>query len=121
MSIRSADGGDVQQRPHRRPRRTTPLADAVALIDALWDDGRRLFNIEQIALSEAFRLHGLADRRDGAGVPALLPPQPETLHALAHRRLDAARAGIRADAAVHIASPQRGARLQPRQSARGRY
>ena len=35
------------------------LADALALIDALWDDGRRLFKIEQIAVSEAFRLHGL--------------------------------------------------------------
>jgi len=31
------------------------LADALALIDALWDDGRRLFKIEQIAVSEAFR------------------------------------------------------------------
>ena len=35
------------------------LVDAVALIDALWDAGRRLFKIEQIAVSEAFRWHGL--------------------------------------------------------------
>jgi hypothetical protein len=35
------------------------LADALALIDALWEDGRRLFKIEQIAVSEAFRLHNL--------------------------------------------------------------
>lgn len=41
-------------------RDAAPLEDAVALIDALWDAGRRMFNIEQIAVSESFRLHGLA-------------------------------------------------------------
>jgi hypothetical protein len=40
-------------------RDETALADALALIDALWDDGRRLFKIEQIAVSEAFRRAGL--------------------------------------------------------------
>src|SRR6185437_2546253 len=35
------------------------LTDALALIDALWDDGRRLFKIEQIAVSAAFARHGL--------------------------------------------------------------
>jgi hypothetical protein len=35
------------------------LADALALIDALWNADRRLFKIEQIAVSEAFRHHGL--------------------------------------------------------------
>ena len=34
------------------------IEDAVALIDALWDADRRRFNIEQIAVSEAFRAHG---------------------------------------------------------------
>ena len=36
------------------------IEDAVALIDALWDADRRRFNIEQIAVTEAFRAHGLA-------------------------------------------------------------
>ncbi len=35
------------------------LAEALALIDALWDAGKRLFKIEQIAVSEAFRRQGL--------------------------------------------------------------
>jgi hypothetical protein len=34
------------------------LADALALIDTLWDDGRRSFKIEQIAFSETFRRTG---------------------------------------------------------------
>ncbi len=43
----------------RAGRDEAALADAIALIDALWDAGRRLFKIEQIAVSETFRLHGL--------------------------------------------------------------
>ena len=43
----------------RAPRDVAALEDAVALIDALWDAGHRLFKIEQIAITEAFRLHGL--------------------------------------------------------------
>ena len=39
-------------------RDAAPLAEALALIDALWDDGKRLFKIEQIAVSEAFRRAG---------------------------------------------------------------
>ena len=39
-------------------RDKAPIDEALALIDALWDDGKRLFKIEQIALSEAFRRAG---------------------------------------------------------------
>jgi hypothetical protein len=39
-------------------RDLSAIDDAVGLIDALWRAGRRLFKIEQIAVSEAFRLHG---------------------------------------------------------------
>jgi len=42
----------------RAGRDDAALADALALIDALWDDGKRLFKIEQIAVSEAFRRAG---------------------------------------------------------------
>ena len=42
----------------RAGRDEPALAEALALIDALWDDGRRLFKIEQIAVSEAFRRAG---------------------------------------------------------------
>ena len=43
----------------RAGRDEAALAEALALIDALWDDGKRLFKIEQIAVSEAFRRAGL--------------------------------------------------------------
>jgi len=39
-------------------RDETALEDALALIDALWDAGRRMATLEQVAVSEAFRLHG---------------------------------------------------------------
>jgi hypothetical protein len=39
-------------------RDAATIEDAVALIDAMWDANRRLFKIEQIAVSEAFRAHG---------------------------------------------------------------
>jgi len=42
----------------RAGRDEPALVDALALIDALWRDGRRVFNIEQIAISEAFRVRG---------------------------------------------------------------
>lgn len=44
----------------RAERDRAAVRDALALIDALWDDGKRQFNIEQIALSEAFRIHTLS-------------------------------------------------------------
>lgn len=41
------------------PTRHVPaIEDAIALIDAFWDQGKRLFKIEQIAVSEGFRIHG---------------------------------------------------------------
>lgn len=41
-------------------RHLSALEDALALIDALFDSGFTLFKIEQIAISEAFRIHGIA-------------------------------------------------------------
>lgn len=41
----------------KRSRHLPMLEDALALIDALIDAGKRQFNIEQIAVSESFRLH----------------------------------------------------------------
>jgi hypothetical protein len=43
-----------------RASHTAALEDAVALIDAWLDGGIRQLNLEQIAVSEAFRLHGFA-------------------------------------------------------------
>lgn len=40
-------------------RHIQAVEDSVALIDALLDDARSLFTIEQIALSECFRMHGV--------------------------------------------------------------
>ncbi len=43
------------------PKRHIPvIEDAIALIDAWLDQGKNLFNIEQIAISESFRVHGVA-------------------------------------------------------------
>ena len=62
------------------------LDDALALIDALWDDGRRLFKIEQIALSEAFRLYG---RKIGETRPAFQHYCRRSLKRYMHWRIDA--------------------------------
>lgn len=62
------------------------LIDAVALIDALWDDRRRLFKIEQIAISEAFRLHG---RPIGETRPAFFHYYRRSLKRYLHWRLRA--------------------------------
>jgi hypothetical protein len=42
----------------RSGRDDAALADALALIDALYDSGRRAFNLEQFAFSEALRRTG---------------------------------------------------------------
>ena len=43
------------------PKRHIPVVeDAIALIDAWLDHGKTLFKIEQIAISESFRVHGVA-------------------------------------------------------------
>jgi hypothetical protein len=62
------------------------LVDAIALIDALWDDGKRLFKIEQIAVSEAFRLHGLPI---GETRPAFQHYYRRSLKRYMHWRIDA--------------------------------
>jgi hypothetical protein len=41
----------------RRTRHLAAIEDAVALIDAMLDAGKRSFKIEQISFSESFRLH----------------------------------------------------------------
>ncbi len=67
-------------------RDAAPLQDAVALIDALWDDNRRLFKIEQIAVSEAFRHHGLPI---GETRPAFQHYYRRSLKRYMHWRIDA--------------------------------
>jgi hypothetical protein len=70
----------------RAGRDDAALADALALIDALWDDGRRLFKIEQIAISEAFRRHGLPI---GEARPAFEHYFRRSLKRYMHWRIDA--------------------------------
>jgi hypothetical protein len=62
------------------------LEDALALIDALWDDGKRLFKIEQIAVSEAFRWRALAI---GETRPAFQHYFRRSLKRYMHWRIDA--------------------------------
>jgi len=67
-------------------RDAAPVEDAIALIDALWDAGRRKFNIEQIAVSESFRLHGLVI---GETFPAFQHYCRRSLKRYMHWRIDA--------------------------------
>ena len=82
---------------------------AIALIDALWDDGRRLFKIEQIALSEAFRL-GL--RPIGETAPAFQHYFRRSLKRYMHWRIDAwiERAPVFAPTRPCIAHPRNAVR-----------
>jgi hypothetical protein len=70
----------------RAGRDEAALEDAIALIDALWDAGHRLFKIEQIAVSEAFRLHGLPT---GETRPYLQHYFRRSLKRYMHWRIDA--------------------------------
>ena len=62
------------------------IEDAVALIDALWDADRRRFNIEQIAVSEAFRAAGATI---GETFPAFQHYFRRSLKRYMHWRIDA--------------------------------
>jgi hypothetical protein len=62
------------------------VEDAIALIDAMWDAGRRLFKIEQIAVSEAFRAHGAVI---GETYPAFRHYFRRSLKRYMHWRIDA--------------------------------
>jgi hypothetical protein len=62
------------------------VEDAVALIDALWHAGRRRFNIEQIAVSEAFRARGT---KIGETFPTFRHYFRRSLKRYMHWRIDA--------------------------------
>jgi hypothetical protein len=85
------------------------LTDALALIDALWDDGKRQFNIEQIAISEAFRLHG---RTVGEVCPAFQHYFRRSLKRYMHWRIDAwmRRSAVLAPTRPCIAHPRNAVR-----------
>ena len=82
---------------------------AIALIDALWDDGKRLFKIEQIALSEAFRLSG---RPIGETAPAFQHYFRRSLKRYMHWRIDVwmKRAPVLAPTRPCIAHPRNAVR-----------
>ncbi|MDE3174640.1 MAG: hypothetical protein KGM15_00835 [Pseudomonadota bacterium] len=82
---------------------------AIGLIDALWDDGKRLFKIEQIALSEAFRLAG---RPTGETAPAFQHYFRRSLKRYMHWRIDAwmRRAPVFAPTRPCIAHPRNAVR-----------